>query len=424
MPSSPVTPADPQAVRAHLERVLAGTAFRGSKRSQEFLRFVVERTLSGDGDNLKERTLGIELFGRSVTYDTHDDAIVRVKANEIRKRLAQYYDEAGAGDPIRIELPPGSYTPSFRVLDDAVPAVEAPEPIQPPLSVPPQDANAGRPWAGRHGVVAGVALVLLSVSFAWVASRETIEEQFWGPMLAPGDPILFHLGETVVYHLSRRLQDEWLRENPDLLRSLNVYEIPVREDTRIGPGDLVGMRGMYVATGDATTIANIGSLLRRYDRGYRLRFGGKLDAGEGTAPLAILIGAYSNAWSIAKTRDLRFRFGRALTKEGAVWKIDDSATGRSWKLVNVFPSSQTDVDYALITRLIDKPRGSMTMIIGGITQFGTEAAAQLVSDRAGLQQLTASAPAGWQDRNLQILIETKVVDRAAVSPHVLAVHSW
>jgi hypothetical protein len=243
-------------------------------------------------------------------------------------------------------------------------------------------------------------------------------------MLAQGDPIIFHLGETVVYQLSRRLQDAWLRDHRDLLKSLSVYEIPLQPDTKIGPGDLVGLRGMYVATGDATTIANIGSLLRKYDRAYRLRFGGKLDSGEGTAPHAILIGAFSNAWSIAKTRDLRFRYSRSLTEEGAVWMIEDSATARSWKLVNVFPSGQTNVDYALITRLLDKTRGSMTMVVGGITQFGTEAAAQLISDRAGLQQITETAPAGWQDRNLQILIETKVVDRAAVSPRVLAVHSW
>jgi hypothetical protein len=66
----------------------------------------------------------------------------------------------------------------------------------------------------------------------------------------------------------------------------------------------------------------------------------------------------------------------------------------------------------------------MTIVVGGITQFGTEAAAQLISDRAGLQQIAAMAPSGWQDRNLQVVIETKVVDRAAVSPRVLAVHSW
>jgi hypothetical protein len=423
MPSSSVTSADPQDVRAHLDRVLAGSAFRGSKRSQEFLRFVVERTLNGDGANLKERTIGIELFGRSATYDTHDDAIVRVKANEIRKRLAQYYDEVGAGDPIRIELPPGSYTPIFRFLEETLPAAVEPLPVAPPPVDVPEEPRRFLKWrVVACGLVA--ALIGIIASAVWADSRKTVEQQFWGPMLTAGDPILFHLGETVVYQLSRRLQDDWLREHPELLKSLNVYEIPFQQDTKIGPGDLVGLRGMYVAIGDATTIANIGSLLRRHDRGYRLRFGGKLDAGEGTAPLAILIGAYSNAWAIAKTRDLRFRYGRALTEEGAVWKIEDSATGRAWKLVNVFPSNQTDVDYAVITRLLDKTHGTMTIVVGGITQFGTEAAAQLISDRAGLQQIAAAAPSGWQDRNLQVVIETKVVDRAAVSPRVLAVHSW
>ncbi|HYP13660.1 MAG TPA: hypothetical protein VEQ63_07035, partial [Bryobacteraceae bacterium] len=409
-------------IRAHLDRVLAGSAFRGSKRSREFLRFVVERTLKGDGASLKERTLGIEIFGRNAAYDTHNDAIVRVKANEIRKRLAQYYDEVGAADPIRIEIPPGSYTPNFRVLDQILPTVEHP-PTNPP-SPSAGSTDVPRRFINWRIASSGLAVVLLVASVVWASSRPTVEEQFWGPMLAPGDPILFHLGETVVYQLSRRLQDAWLREHPDLLKSMSVYEIPLQQDTKIGPGDLVGLRGTYVATGDATTIANIGSLLRKYDRGYRLRFGGKLDPGEGTAPLAILIGAYSNAWAIAKTRDLRFRFGRALTDEGAIWMIQDSATGRSWRLVNVFPSGQTDIDYALITRLVDKKHGSMTMVVGGITQFGTEAAAQLISDRAGLQQITATTPAGWQDRNLQVLIETKVVDRAAVSPRVLAVHSW
>jgi hypothetical protein len=78
MPSPLVSPSA-EDIRAHLERVLAGSAFRGSKRSREFLRFVVERTLEGDGASLKERTLGIEIFGRNVTYDTNNDAIVRVK---------------------------------------------------------------------------------------------------------------------------------------------------------------------------------------------------------------------------------------------------------------------------------------------------------------------------------------------------------
>src|SRR5215467_3621248 len=106
-----------EAVREALSRVLASTEFRASKRSQEFLRYVVEHTLSGQSDLLKERTIGIEVFGRSTDYEPAEDATVRVKAGEVRKRLGLYYAEQGVHDPVRIELPSGTYVPEFRTAD-------------------------------------------------------------------------------------------------------------------------------------------------------------------------------------------------------------------------------------------------------------------------------------------------------------------
>ena len=88
------TPAGPrptrvsdEAVREELNRVLSCHEFRSSKRSQDFLRYVVEHTLEGHADMLKERTIGIEVFGRSTSYEPSDDATVRVKAGDVRKRL-------------------------------------------------------------------------------------------------------------------------------------------------------------------------------------------------------------------------------------------------------------------------------------------------------------------------------------------------
>src|SRR5215467_11048626 len=102
-------------IREEMARVLASHEFRTSKRSQDFLRYVVEHTLNGQSDMLKERTIGIDVFGRSTSYDPSDDATVRVKAGEVRKRLGLYYSDQGAHDPIRIELPSGTYVPEFRV---------------------------------------------------------------------------------------------------------------------------------------------------------------------------------------------------------------------------------------------------------------------------------------------------------------------
>jgi hypothetical protein len=103
-------------LRAHLEEIINGPAFKGSHRSQEFLRHIVERALRGDFDDLRERQIGINLFGRSAAYDTAEDAIVRVTASDVRKRLLQHYGQAGRDSRFKIDLPSGSYIPEFRFL--------------------------------------------------------------------------------------------------------------------------------------------------------------------------------------------------------------------------------------------------------------------------------------------------------------------
>ena len=86
-----LTPEQREMVRTHLQEVLSSDAFRGGHRAQHFLQLVVERVLIGRSDSLRERMLGAEMFGRPIDYDTGNDAVVRVKASEVRRRLAQYY---------------------------------------------------------------------------------------------------------------------------------------------------------------------------------------------------------------------------------------------------------------------------------------------------------------------------------------------
>src|ERR1700736_4994102 len=102
-----------QSIRNELESVIASDAFTGSKRCQDFLRLVVDHVLAGDLDELRERMIGVEMFHRAADYDTSNDAVVRVRATEVRKRLAQYYRENKVAPVIRIDLLPGSYVPEF-----------------------------------------------------------------------------------------------------------------------------------------------------------------------------------------------------------------------------------------------------------------------------------------------------------------------
>src|ERR1700733_12879878 len=99
---------------AQLERLLTHPVFKSSKRCPIFFRHVVERTLQGETEHpVKERSIGVEVFGREASYDTNHDPIVRTTAGEVRKRIAQYYHEPGHEREIRIELPAGSYVPEF-----------------------------------------------------------------------------------------------------------------------------------------------------------------------------------------------------------------------------------------------------------------------------------------------------------------------
>src|ERR1700728_5441561 len=102
-----------EALRQYLDDLTQAPAFKGSHRCQQFLRFVVERTLDGAVDQLKERTIGIELFHRLPAYDTGEDAIVRVTASDVRRRLLQHYGRYGITSEFRISLPLRSYMPEI-----------------------------------------------------------------------------------------------------------------------------------------------------------------------------------------------------------------------------------------------------------------------------------------------------------------------
>src|SRR6201996_2260252 len=115
----PLTALDPAAIREQLERLLAHPLFANSKRYPALLGYVVEQTLLGNASELKERSIGIEVFGRSPSYDANADPVVRITAGEVRKRLSQYYYDSSHAGELVIELPIGSYVPVFRAQEQA-----------------------------------------------------------------------------------------------------------------------------------------------------------------------------------------------------------------------------------------------------------------------------------------------------------------
>src|ERR1700749_275916 len=160
---------EPAAVREQLQRLLAHPLFANSKRYPALLAYVVEQTLLGNASELKERSIGIEVFGRSPSYDANADPVVRITAGEVRKRLSQYYYDSSHAGELVIELPTGSYVPLFRSQEQAAlpaepePIESLPEPIAPAPpatpSAPVEPPRRHQPWRIRW-LVAALFVVL------------------------------------------------------------------------------------------------------------------------------------------------------------------------------------------------------------------------------------------------------------------------
>ena len=164
----------PSTSEAHaaLERILASRCFQQAGRASDFLRFVVEQTLAGNGQRLKGYTIGVEVFGRPADFDAQSDALVRVEAGRLRRRLVEYYAGEGSADPVRIELPRGTYAAEYCFTFADKETVAAPTP--PPVA---NAAHVSLPW---RRAAFGLALLLVAAVgvMAWqqLAMRETQRE--------------------------------------------------------------------------------------------------------------------------------------------------------------------------------------------------------------------------------------------------------
>src|ERR1039457_1363767 len=111
------------AIAEQLKRIVTSKAFRQADRLKRYLSFIVEETIAGRGESLKEFVVGVEVFGKPESFDPRNDPIVRVQARRFRGQLARYYSEEGQDDALVIELPKGGYAPVFRPQQDTKLAV-------------------------------------------------------------------------------------------------------------------------------------------------------------------------------------------------------------------------------------------------------------------------------------------------------------
>lgn len=413
---------DADEVRRELERILASPVFRGSKRCQDFLQYVVAKVLEGDARNLKERTLAVEVFGRAATEDLTDVSIVRVGAREVRKRLAQYYVHDGANDAVRIDLPPGSYIAVFSYHpapgEPAVISDLERQPVAEPsaLSKPAIPLRRRGLWL----IPAALAMVILA-ALLWRRSSYTSNDfdVFWEPIFGQKSPVEILLAHPVAYHPSTRATklDEDINGKPRLLVQRAIRVPP----NLLNGSDFLPAVDRYVGFGDTVAALRLTSLIVQHHGVIRVRLASRVEFNDLLGSGIVLIGAsFTNRWTAELTKNLRYQFGYYNEKPC----IDDSQSGRRWTLSNKTDDGRSTEDYIIVCRLPHSQTNGFVLVCAGLNVYGTEEAGRILAQPESLVPILKKLPAGWANRNMELVLHLEVIGDAPALPEVVAAYTW
>jgi hypothetical protein len=396
----PNTAEERELVLKELDAILSSYHFRGSKRYPALLKYVVNAALNGRAGDLKERTLGIEVFDRDPDYDTSADTVVRFTAGEVRKRIAQYYHENGLSSRVHIEIPRGSYAPEF-ILQPAVSAVaENGSRIERRIQT---TAGPVTKWRRYRAAVLAVAAVLVAGAVVGayfyrraLAANNTATDKLWAPLIKPSEPVMIVVGSG--------------KRNADIpeLATTSFY------DYMTGPQH-------HVSVATAVALAHVSGVLKEHGGGYEIKEDNEANLADLRSRPMILIGGTNNAWTMRLVSSLRYR----LTK-GPMAQIQDANNpgNTDWLIDFSRPFPSINIDYAIVARFHDTTTDGPIMIIAGIGPYGTEAASEFVSSPQYLAENLKKLPAGWDSGNLEMVIKTNVIDGKAGPPELVTATVW
>jgi len=413
-PPQPMAAPEAAAIREQLERLLAHPLFSNSKRYPVLLAHTVEQTLKGNAGELKERSIGIEVFGRSPSYDANADPVVRITAGEVRKRLMQYYyDSAHAGELV-IELPCGSYIPQFRV-PEAIPEPVAAPPEAAPQAAPMPTPAPHRPSPWRRWLfVTFLSGLILGCSFVlgWKlrelrdTPQPTSIDRFWAPITAGATTATYCLGEP--------------SKNIDVASIDSFYAPVIVKDTQ--PLYFRLHLSGHLALADVITLTRTAAALETRHKAFRVLPASEASFAQLREGPIVLIGGFDNIWTLRVTQKLRFGFD---SKNGVAIIVDrKSPKQTSWATAWDLPYQKLSRDYAIVARIHDKTTGQPVIVAAGISEEGTESAGEILYNPVYLDSLLAKLPANWEKLNMEAVIETQVIEGHPGPPSVLAVETW
>jgi hypothetical protein len=391
----------------HLQQVLSHSLFRNSRRYAAVLRYIVERTLHGNESQLKERTIGIEVFGRAPDYDTANDHVVRSAMSEVRRRLGQYYRESGSESELRIELQPGSYIPHFSRIavgesNHSVVAVGSVLAIQ--SEVPPLVTQPRPPIRRRTVLLGAVALVVAIAGLIFREYSSDPLQTFWAPVLSARGPVLLCVGT--------------LGEGRQSAGGSKDSKPPVTL------ADFHSADTQLIHISDAITLAMLAQLLGQEKKACRLASQSGANFADLQNGPAVLVGLMNNDWTERLISNLRFTVGQDSQRRFLMIRDRDHPANHDWAIDYSTPYLDISKDYALILRMKDPKTDQVVVVAAGLSAFGTSAAGKFLTDADDMKKLAAIAPKGWGKRNMEIVLSTVVIRGTAGHGAIIASHFW
>ena len=255
-----------------------------------------------------------------------------------------------------------------------------------------------------------------------IRQPSTTFDQFWAPLIQSKVPVLLCTGSIDVYEVPTSLKRAADRAAIATAGGAStdpavLFPVDPRDVMRVGAG--------FVSVADAVAIVRIASLFQERGTPFHVRENRTTSFADLRTSPTVLVGMFSNAWTLQLGADFRFVPERIGDADDRIVIRDRQHPERTdWQVTAPWPKLAIARDFALVSRVFDRATGTMVVSGAGITPYGTTAAAEFLTSPHLLEAALRSAPADWATKNVQIVLETRVIDGAAAPPHVLATHVW
>jgi hypothetical protein len=377
-----------------LDRIVQSAIFQSSRRCQEILSFLVKNSLESQR-TIKERTIAVEVFGRSENYDPSSDSIVRVAVHDIRRRLSQYYSQDVSQSTVRITLRSGSYIPRYELID------------RPGGPTHPRPNN-------RWLLVSGLAVLLVAaaiLTYHW--SRRTISDLdlFWAPLLSSTRPIMICLNTWPLLVVEGPGSGAMLQSPPRSPRVRYPVVLSLSERTE---GEVVMTSDAYTGVGAATTLYRLGVLFASHGKPSVIRLLNTVTYSELSDGPTVLVGGLGTDWVAETLRNFPFEVVSLRIR-------DRQQSERQWEIQRG-PDGKIIEDYAIVSRLHGNPPGNPIVIVAGLTQNGTGAASEFLVNKDHMSIWLRTLPKDWQRKNVAAILSVRIIGEKIGPIHVVASH--